>query len=648
MLLLVRMFDWLVSAAALVFAAQRAASSITRSRFERLCAAPVFMAAMVVCVAEILSMFDALKAALYWQIASILCAGFSLLIEKRAAKPERNADFSFSMRWRFPTVWLACVYAGLFLIALCLPANTWDSMSYHLARIGYYLQQGNLAHFPTPNARQTNAPLNAELVMLWTVVFLKRDFLCALVQFGAALGAALALFGIARRLRIPRVLAGICVLIFLGLPEIVLQATSTQNDLFTAWLCSAAIYFLLASAQSGSLRLLIPAAVAGGLACGAKPTAWLVVPGAAVLWLVASAHSRTLSVKSATAIVAAGALGFSAFVLPQMVRNRAATDHFVPLHNGVRLEHPSFQTVAANAARMAGDSMEANDLPFPVNRGFAAMKRSVAATMPKLLDAINPPGAAYPGARDEFAVNILSEDVAWFGLNGFLMAGAGLCAALAMLARRNWMWVGFAAAPIGYCILHATFLTWQPWGGRLFCPAMALFVPLGVRGLALLTRRFSRPARRLVWRGVIALALCGATVGLLQNELKPLHPRPTQSTIWLSSIWELSRDQQRCRLRPYNEAVLAFLSSRPACRVGFCADEDQWDYLAFLPDFRNHVIRYDQRIPWPEVFSRDACDVVIAQRAYCTFPADARVTWLNDVWAAVEPETAANTDTAGH
>ena len=42
-----------------------------------------------------------------------------------------------------------------------------DALSYRLSRIGYWLQEGCIRHFPTNEPRQTYSPVNADLVMLW-------------------------------------------------------------------------------------------------------------------------------------------------------------------------------------------------------------------------------------------------------------------------------------------------------------------------------------------------------------------------------------------------------------------------------------------------------------------------------------------------
>jgi len=104
------------------------------------------------------------------------------------------------------------------------------------------------------------------------------------------------------------------------------------------------------------------------------------------------------------------------------------------------------------------------------------------------------------------------------------------------------------------------------------------------------------------------------------------------------SVWQLERDAQRCRHRPYNRVILDYLADRPRCRAGFCADADQWDYLVFLPGFRRFVVRYDGYIDFHAAFERDGCDVVLVQRNFYRgeLPPDRNPIELNEWWTALE------------
>jgi hypothetical protein len=247
------------------------------------------------------------------------------------------------------------------------------------------------------------------------------------------------------------------------------------------------------------------------------------------------------------------------------------------------------------------------------------------------VDDLNPSRATFPGERFDFKGNILSEDVAWFGLAGMLLACAALVTALRSLLRRDLLWGPLALLPISFLAAWIVFFRWQPWGGRLFCTAALLTVPLGVKGLALLVHRRPRFQRRAVWHTLGALAVCGAFTALLQNELKPLIAVGSQK-----SVWELTRDEQRCRHRPYNLALLQYAAETAPEIVGVCADEDQWDYLAFGPGFRHRVVRYGSDIDWSAAFARDGCNAIVIQRNFAVaVPGGYILTPLNDYWAVV-------------
>ena len=72
-------------------------------------------------------------------------------------------------------IFTAMVYAFLAVLILTVPQNNYDSMTYHLSRVGYWLQHQSLAAWLTPNPRQTTFPINAELGVLWTVLFSGSD-----------------------------------------------------------------------------------------------------------------------------------------------------------------------------------------------------------------------------------------------------------------------------------------------------------------------------------------------------------------------------------------------------------------------------------------------------------------------------------------
>ena len=87
------------------------------------------------------------------------------------------ASWKSSLR-SWPDLWLLGVGVGLvFLFSAVLiwivPPNNNDSLATHMSRIGYWLQRG--AFFPWPSQRiwQITYPVNMQLQMFWTVLFLR-------------------------------------------------------------------------------------------------------------------------------------------------------------------------------------------------------------------------------------------------------------------------------------------------------------------------------------------------------------------------------------------------------------------------------------------------------------------------------------------
>jgi hypothetical protein len=52
------------------------------------------------------------------------------------------------------------------VVAYLAPPDTWDSLTYHMARVAHWAQSGSLAHYATGIERQDLMPPGAELGML--------------------------------------------------------------------------------------------------------------------------------------------------------------------------------------------------------------------------------------------------------------------------------------------------------------------------------------------------------------------------------------------------------------------------------------------------------------------------------------------------
>jgi len=115
------------------------------------------------------------------------------------------------------------VYLTGAVLIIFVPQNNYDSMTYHLSRVGYWMQHQSLTPWPTPNPRQTTSPLNAELGILWTTLLTRSDRLAGFVQWFSAIGTALAIYGISQLMGVKRYQGVFASFLWMTFPPIVLQ-----------------------------------------------------------------------------------------------------------------------------------------------------------------------------------------------------------------------------------------------------------------------------------------------------------------------------------------------------------------------------------------------------------------------------------------
>src|SRR5581483_11260366 len=109
-----------------------------------------------------------------------------------------------------------------------LPRPARASLTRHpvvLARAAAWYQRGSLGFFPAHTPRENFLPGNAEIQILYTMVFTQGDRLASMPQLTAELALLVGIFGIARRLGFDRASASFASLLFATLSEVALEAT---------------------------------------------------------------------------------------------------------------------------------------------------------------------------------------------------------------------------------------------------------------------------------------------------------------------------------------------------------------------------------------------------------------------------------------
>ncbi len=275
--------------AVLAFAVLVAAILKPPTRPSFLVGAFVLVWADIVLTAEVLSLLRLINP---WAFAAghAALAGLALVLWSRRGRPRPavltlppRSAVAASLR-SAPDLWALGSIVGLgyalqAVIILLVPPNNLDSMVYHLAKVAHWIKNGSLRPWMTPCLHQTIYPFNVEIGSLWSMVFLHRDVLAGFVQWTAAGAAMVSVFGLARLLGFSRPRALFASLLFLTLPMIVLQATTTQTDLAVGAMSAATVFLLLLGLRTSHRGLLALSGAALGLLLGMKLTPLMVLPG---------------------------------------------------------------------------------------------------------------------------------------------------------------------------------------------------------------------------------------------------------------------------------------------------------------------------------------------------------------------------------
>jgi hypothetical protein len=426
----------------------------------------------------------------------------------------RNA-WSRRRAWRPAPLELASIgvfLAATLVIALVAAPNNWDSLTYHLTRVEQWIQNGTLAHFPTNIEQQVSLNPGAEILILHARVVSGSDVFSNVVQWLAAGIGAVASTLAAAHLGAGRRGQTAAAVFVLTVPMVVLQASSTQNDLVTAcWVIVFAERVLALRAAPSAWRAM-EAGMALGLALVTKGTALMAVLPASMglaAVLLAFRDRRTI-----TFGLAAGVMTL-ALNAGWWVRNYQAFGTPVGTIGSVvgNREHGLGVTYANAIRNLASQVMTPSvGVNRAVHAGATALVRAAG------LDPEHPASTmnTFAAARDVSGLARLAhEDLAANPLHTVVAIAA---LGWALLRRRPMATAVFAGGVVCAAVLYCAVLRWQIWGARLQVPLFLLAAPIVG---CWIDRWRAVPAQALA----AVMALSG-TPALLFNMTRPLLPNP--------------------------------------------------------------------------------------------------------------------------
>lgn len=602
--------------------------------------------AEIVLISELASLFHLIYPAFYLAAHFIFC-GIAWFVWRRNNRPDlfkhfRNILSSLKSGWpglkTCPDLLLMATIVGVVylvgaILSIQYPQNNFDSMTYHLSRVGYWMQHGSLAPWVTPNPRQTTFPINAELGILWTTIFLRSDRLSGMIQWTAWLVSSFAIYGLARLLGASRKQSIFAALLWSTFPEIALQSVTTMNDLTASAFFISSIYLLYLGYRENHIPYLALSGLGLALAIGTKSTTLLILPGLVLVLLLIYGLNRKSTGRT---LARWGLIGSFSFILVGIFGYAQNTLFY---HNPfsvsqwtndlINLPVSRIEMTVKNLGLYANQFFDPTGLPPPLGEPLSILRTKAANFILHRLPVLSDSQGVEWRQQLHFILGStggVHEDIAWFGILGFIFITTALVyQAYQGLLRKEPFRLGLVLLVLSFAVVLSAFSLWTPYRGRYFVLAATLSAPL-------LYSWYPLSRRSWLWRWVISLAAIWILVWtFLLNGSRPL--------VGENAVWGKTYSEARTL---NNRAMLPVLNmverNVPAnARLATRLSEDAWDYPLFGANFQRILLPTDPQsitidLEWLSAQAIDYLLVEPRQRPFLQQPRELELLDQVDGW----------------
>lgn len=385
-------------------------------------------------------------------------------------------------------VWVIVILGTTFFIGIISPPGNYDSLTYHLARAGFWQQNGTINHYTTWAEIQNLNPVNAEVGLLWIILFTGSDNVAFINQWIALIIIFIAIYKLLRLINISKIISFISAMLFISFDIVLLEATSTQNDLILVTFVILSVIFLLKSFQNNKLDykyLLITGFIIGFLV-SLKGNSYIFIPGIALIIFLINKNNKNKFIKIGYLLLFAitGVLIFASYYFIQnyiYYGNILSSKDYISVQG---ISNPNLKTFISNISRHFSSFYQY----YLIDHGTIGnlIIKTIVNLHNKLGLSTDAPQTIFPGAVFYYSPVKLNYDESYFGpLFFFLVLPSLIYSMFLFLMLRIWkkgkdLIQKYKDALKLYLIGFSFFLCfmfifrWQPFSGRLLM-GFALF-----------------------------------------------------------------------------------------------------------------------------------------------------------------------------
>lgn len=376
---------------------------------------------------------------------------------------------------------LLIIICTSFFKGIIVPPFNYDSMTYHLARAGFWMQNNNINHFTTTAEFQNINPYNGEVLLLWLMILTNSDNITFLVQFLSLLILSLALYKVLRLIGFNRAVSLITIFTFSTLDMVVLQSYSTQNDLVIACFMVVAFLFLfkVVKAKAVDFRYIVISSIALGLAIGTKGYSYLMVLGFIIFLFIYGKNSRIKFIKLSYLLISSilGVFLFAGYSLIQNYYSYGAIFASGEHIEIMSISNPNLKTFISNFIRHISSFYQLHNSRFDFIGNF--LRNIVTNIHNRLGISISSSVTTYPDTYFYFSNIRLNFDESYYGPFYFFIILPSMIYSLVIFSIskiwrkgkiikntvNNSLFVYII--PILFFLGYTLIFKWQPYSGRL-------------------------------------------------------------------------------------------------------------------------------------------------------------------------------------
>jgi 4-amino-4-deoxy-L-arabinose transferase-like glycosyltransferase len=470
----------------------------------------------------------------------------------------------------------------LVLQNLIYSPNNWDSQTYHLARITNWISRSSIDHFPTNNLRQLYQPPFSEYVILNFNLLSKNDLLSSLVQFIYLIFIIPVVISITMLISNVRINYKYIIILIISIPIVLLESSSTQNDIVVSFFILTTFYFTLNYIKFNNKKDLIFLGFSIGLSILTKGTAYIylsIIPFI-LIFLFLTEYYKYKKVNYTYFSIIIIVLLINGF---QFFRNFQLSQNILGINSSensaYKNEIMNVNFFISNLIKNASFHMAV----YPLNNYIDL----IVIYLHKIINVdVNNEALNYFGIKYTSFSTPNSESTASNFIH-FYLFNFSFCILLFKYFKKklvtcNNLLFYYLLFVIFSIIIFAIYLKWQPWHSRLQLPLFISFVP--VIYIALIDN-----FKNKLLNYIIFFLLTYSFVIVFINASRPFI---TFKYTYPISIFD-DRYKKYFATRPlrYKEYkfVSKIISDKKYKIIGIDFAIDSWEYPLFVPIYNNNM-----------------------------------------------------------